>query len=96
MTALLAGLAALAGFTALCLAMPRHHRQLRKTAPRRRTQWLLRSTGAAGLALALLFSGQAWGWSIGPVAWLGLLTLAGLTLAFLLPLAERLVRRSRP
>lgn len=92
--ALLALLAAGAGLMALCLAMPRHRRQLRLAPPRRAAQQRLRWTGAAAIVLSLLFCSLAWGWSIGPVAWLGLLTLAGLGLVFLLPVVEQRSLRS--
>lgn len=94
MTALLAMLAAIAGLMALCLAMPRHRRQLQWGSPRPGAQRRLRGTGAAAIAVSLLFCGLAWGWSIGPVAWLGLLTLAGLSLVFLLPMVEKLSART--
>ncbi len=95
MMALLAMLAAIAGFTGLCLAMPRHHRQIHWRVPRPSTLAWLRVIGAAGVAVSLLFCGLAWGWGIGPVAWLGLLTLAGLAVIFLLlPAAAKLTAKA--
>ncbi len=92
--AVLALLAAAAGLMAFCLAMPRHRRQLRLVSSRPAVQTSLRWAGAIAISLSLLLCGLAWGWSIGPVAWLGLLTLAGLGLVFLLPLLEKRSVRS--
>lgn len=92
--ALLALLAATAGFIALCLAMPRHRRQFRRAPLRPAAHWRLRCLGAAGLGTALLLCAMIWGIGMGAVAWLGLLTGGGLALVFLLPALERLsVRR---
>lgn len=76
------GLAALcasfSGFTALCLAMERHHRDVLGGKPTARRRMLLKAAGAAGVivALALLASARAW---IGLVEWVGVLA-AGATL----------------
>ncbi|WP_341910335.1 DUF3325 domain-containing protein [Ferrovibrio terrae] len=97
MMMLLATFCALAGFAALCFAMPRHHRQLWETAPGRRRQIMLRFGGSLMLALSFLLCGSIWDWKIGPVAWLGLLTATGLLLVFMLPSlgrAEIFLRRS--
>lgn len=41
------------------------------------------------LAASFAVSVQVWGWAMGPVAWFGLISLAGLSVAFLLPYSAR-------
>ena len=86
---------AYAGFTALCLAMDRHHADLygRRAvlAPRRR-QWL-RLAGVAGLLMSLLCCVAWQGWNIGPVMWCGVMSFSALTLVMLWPHAPRLAVR---
>lgn len=81
---------AYAGFTALCLAMERHHEQV--FGMRRVPLWrgrLLRGAGWLLLVLSLLAAILSAGWGLGIVLWAGLLTAAALPLAFLLPYAPR-------
>ncbi len=78
-----------AGMAALCLAMNRHYRQVTNRLPGRRRQLLLRSLGWMTLALALILCIDAWGVSIGTVAWFGMLTLGTLPLVVGLPWAAR-------
>ncbi len=73
MTAL-GALLALAGWLALDRAM---------TAKRR--QKMLRVLGAAALAAAFAASIVAWGWRMGPVGWLGLLSATALARVFAKP-----------
>lgn len=77
-------LTAFAGFGALALSMSRHARDLFGKAPKRRTAWSLRIFGAVSLCAAYAFCVAAWGVSIGPVAWFGMLTAAALTNAVVL------------
>lgn len=83
---------AYAGFTALCLAMDRHHEQVfrRRLAggARRRA---LSAAGYALLAAALLPPVAGQGWGLGVVLWVGVLTGAALPLALLLCYAPRAV-----
>ncbi|PWC27522.1 DUF3325 family protein [Teichococcus aestuarii] len=68
---------AYSGFTALCLAMARHHEQIlgrRAVTPRRRR--LLSGLGFLLLAAALASLVLAEGWGMGTLLWLGLLTTA--------------------
>ncbi|WP_426202433.1 DUF3325 domain-containing protein [Pseudomonas sp. TWP3-1] len=87
---LLALLLCYAGFTALCLSMPRHHDQLlgnKPTAQRRRTLhlggWLL-------LGLSLWAAVSINGWSFGLVDWFAVLMISALALVLLLPYRPRL------
>ena len=81
---------AYAGMTALCFAMERHARQLRPAGfGRGPAVAALRLLGVLGLAAAFWTCGMAWGWTMGPVSWFGVLTAAGLLLVFLLPWVPR-------
>ena len=93
MTALAPFILAFAGFAALALAMQRHHRALFGRAPGRGTASALRLAGAGGLAAALWACAESWGWAIGSVAWVGVLSAAALAVVLLLALAGRQDRR---
>ena len=70
-------------FTALSLAMEKHQHDLHGKAaapPARRTQW--RVLGWALLTVAFALCVVDHGWAMGPVLWLGAMTLAGVTLSF--------------
>ncbi|WP_414494429.1 DUF3325 domain-containing protein [Stenotrophomonas maltophilia] len=70
-------------FTALSLAMEKHQHDLHGKAaapPTRRTQW--RVLGWVLLAVAFALCVADHGWAIGPVLWLGTMTLGGLALSF--------------
>lgn len=70
----LGALLALAGWLALDRAMTaRHH------------QPILQILGAAALAAAFAVSVVAWGWRLGPVGWLGLLSATALARVFAKP-----------
>lgn len=88
---LLALLLCYAGFTALCLAMDRHHVELlgRKSSLRRRQG--LRLAGWALLAVALWAAVAVAGWGLGLVQWFAVLMLSALLLVLLLPYRPRLV-----
>jgi Protein of unknown function (DUF3325) len=89
-TALLALALAYAGFTAVCLAMDRHHRKVFGQPPARRTATALRLLGFGLLALAAAPCVSISDGSNGVLLWLGLLTAAGVALIFLLPYAPRM------
>jgi hypothetical protein len=78
-----------AGWFALCLAMDRHHAQVLHGKPPHSRPQLLRRLGWTLLGVALWLCTRTWGWAIGPVAWLGLLSAAAMGLVFLLPYAPR-------
>lgn len=87
---LLALLLCYAGFTALCLAMDRHHLDLlgrKPSAARRRTMkvggWLL-------LALSLWAAVAVRGWGLGLVEWFAVLMTSALMLVLLMPYRPRL------
>jgi len=82
---LLVCLVSLLAFGFLALASERQGEALlqRAPTPRERLRWRL--IGWPLLALALALCIQGWGWSIGIVAWLGWLCMAGAALAFALP-----------
>ncbi len=70
-------------FTALSLAMEKHQHDLHGKAaatPARRVLW--RVLGWALLAAAFALCVADHGWAMGPVLWLGAMTLAGVTLSF--------------
>lgn len=90
MSALLSMSLAYAGFTAVCLAMERHHGSVWGRPPAGRTATTLRAAGFGLLALAAVPSVVALGGSAGIVAWFGFLTAAALVLIVLLPYAPRL------
>ncbi|KAF1016433.1 MAG: hypothetical protein GAK31_01931 [Stenotrophomonas maltophilia] len=70
-------------FTALSLAMEKHQQDLHGKAaatPQRRTHWRLLGWALLVASFALCVADH--GWAVGPVLWLGALTLAGVPLAF--------------
>ncbi len=90
--ALLAGvLLAWLGLLALCLGLERHYRQVLGDSASPLRLRLLRLSGWLLSGLALYACSLVWGLAMGLVAWLGLLSLCGLALVLLLPLAPRLV-----
>jgi len=80
---------AYAGFSALSLGMDRHYEDLFDRALPRGRQLALRALGWLGLALSLAACAAAWGWSYGTVEWIGILSIAGLLLIWLLTYAPR-------
>lgn len=71
---LLALLFSLAGFSALALAMDRHHHARIGARPARLRKRLLQVAGSLALALSLAASVADFGPAYGPIVWLGLLT----------------------
>lgn len=84
MNLLFALLLAGAGFTALALAMDRHHRQVRQCTPSKPQRLLLRTLGCIGLTTALVLNIAEAGWGVGLVTWLGLITVAAIPLVLTL------------
>jgi hypothetical protein len=80
---------AYAGMLGLCQGLERHYKQVWNHLPTRVAYRpaQCRLVGVAGQPDAVR---QAWGWAMGPVAWFGVLSLAGLLLVMLLPYWPRL------
>ncbi|PKA69214.1 uncharacterized protein DUF3325 [Pseudomonas baetica] len=87
---LLALLLCYAGFTALCLAMPRHHDELLGHTSSARRRQGLKLIGWLLLALSLWAAVAVKGWSFGLVDWFAVLMLSALALVLLLPYRPRL------
>lgn len=95
--ALIAGmLLACGGMLGLCLGLERYYKQLRQPTPAPVVLRTLRCTGWIALLASLACCIQAWDGPMGAVAWLGNLSLAALTVAFLVPYASRLRRVPEP
>ena len=86
---------AYSGFVGLWLAMQRHQRLVWTGHPTPMKRTVLRSMGWLCLALSLVFCIRTWGVATGVVGWFGMLTAAGLTVAFLLPFALRAATAAR-
>jgi hypothetical protein len=79
------------GFSALCLAMERHHEQVFRS--RRIPPWRRRVLSGGGwvlLAASVLPVVHTLGWGAGLVLWTGILTATAMPLAMLLAYAPRL------
>ncbi|MBI6854208.1 DUF3325 domain-containing protein [Pseudomonas cichorii] len=83
-------LLAYSGMLGLCLGLERHYRQLSPRPLSRALRHTLRTAGWLALAASFFTSAQVWGWAMGPVGWLGLVSMTGLALVLLLPYAIRL------
>ena len=78
-------LLAFSGMLGLCLGLERHFKQIWQRAPSPGLRRTLRTAGWLALAASFATSVLAWGWAMGPVGWLGMVSLAGLALVFLMP-----------
>ena len=87
---LLAFALAYVGMLALCLAMPRHHRQLFNRAPSPRLQRGLRLLAGGLLIAIVMLDVAALGVSIGLIVCLGQLMCAGLLVGLMLAWRERM------
>lgn len=76
---------AYAGMLGLCQGLERHYKQVWQRSPSPALRLSLRALGWLGLLLSLLLCAQAWGWSMGAVAWFGVISLAAMVLVMLLP-----------
>ncbi|MBB3270502.1 hypothetical protein FHW75_001636 [Pseudomonas sp. OG7] len=81
---------AYAGMLGLCQGLERHYKQVWNRACPRVLRIGLRSAGWLALLASLVLCAQAWGWAMAPVAWFGVLSLAGLLLVMLLPYWPRM------
>jgi hypothetical protein len=75
------------GLLALCLAMPKHYRQVMRHPLTGTEGYLFQTGGWVALTMSFAASVTANGWSFGPVEWVGTLAVSGLTLVFMLPYA---------
>ena len=82
------------GLLALCLAMPKHYRQIFAQAPAGGCVYLFRLGGWLSLSISLVASIATNGWSFGPVEWTGMVALTGLALVLMLPYLPRLAALS--
>lgn len=80
---------AYAGFTALALAMHRHHRQIWQRGPTALRRIGFRAAGIVCLALALAACVVEDGWFTGVVQWFAMLTASAIAFDFLLSYAPR-------
>jgi hypothetical protein len=78
-----------AGLSGLCLAMDKHHRQALRRSGSAAGARGLRAIGGVLLALSGVYSVIAWGASVGPIAWFGMLSAAAVLIVVLLPYAPR-------
>lgn len=92
MTAWMAWLLALPALVALSLAMEQNHEKVCAMPVARSAQWLWRAVGAALLLLSLALCLQTWGASVAIAAWLGVLTMAALSVVLLLTYAAAHLR----
>lgn len=80
---------AYAGMLLLCLGMERHWKQLASPRLPAALRRVCRPLGALALAVAVYTCGFIWNPGMAWVAWLGLISLAGLALLLILPYAPR-------
>ncbi|WP_447599385.1 DUF3325 domain-containing protein [Nitrospira sp. Nam80] len=78
------------GLLALCLAMPKHYRQIFAHHPAGILMSLFRMGGWLLLSASLGASVAVNGWAFGPIEWVGMLTVTGLGVVLLLPFAPRM------
>lgn len=78
------------GWLAICLAMPKHCRQVLRREPAPSARTVLKGVGGISLATSLGVLVKSNGWSFGPVEWVAQLTVTSLFLVLLLPYAPRL------
>ncbi|MBC3434534.1 DUF3325 domain-containing protein [Pseudomonas sp. BW16M2] len=81
---------AYSGMIALCLGLERHYKQVWGLPPSLSLRRALRGSGWLALAASFAASVAAWGWAMGPIGGLGLVSLAGLALVLVLPYQPRL------
>ncbi len=94
MTALSTFIPLALGLSMLALSMPRHHREILEKSPSRCIERALRMAGWLSLVMALAVAIAFEGLAIGPVLWVGLLTIAAQCLALALAYRGK-GRRSR-
>ncbi|OZI74214.1 DUF3325 domain-containing protein [Bordetella genomosp. 12] len=81
---------AYAGFTALSMAMDRHFEDVFDRPLSVGLRRSLRLGGTLALAVSLLLCARLHGWSYGSVLWIGMLSLSGLVLIWIMTYRPRL------
>lgn len=79
-----------AGFTALCLAMDKHHGELLRRKPSARQRRALSGAGWLLLGLAMAAAVSDAGWAMGLVNWTAGLMASAVVLVWLIPYQPRL------
>lgn len=82
---ILSTLLAFGGMLALFLGLERHFKQLFTRKPHWHRLRALRLVGWLALVFSFYTSAMAWGWAMGAVGWVGLLSLAGISVALTAP-----------
>jgi hypothetical protein len=83
---------AYAGMLMLCLGLERHYKQVWGRPPAGWLRISLRLAGWGALLMSFGLCAQAWGWAMGPVAFFGVISLAGFGLVVMLPYGSRLAK----
>lgn len=82
-------LLALSGMLSLCFGLERHYKQTWQYVPTVLVRHTLRTLGWLALTASFAVCVMLWGWAMGPVGWLGLVSVLGLAWVFVLPYAGR-------
>ena len=85
LTAFFAPLLILLGFAALCLGVEKHYREHWRASASRRLLRCLRVLGWLLLTLPFAACVAGEGWQIGPLLWVGWLSVIGMALVFVRP-----------
>ncbi|MGX5219328.1 DUF3325 domain-containing protein [Pseudomonas segetis] len=76
--------------SALCMGLPRHYKNVWKHEPQSYFCRTLRVAGWLLLGAGFMACVSSWGWAMGPIGWLGQVSLSGLLLVMSLPYRPRL------
>lgn len=82
-------LLAFSGMLGLCFGLERHYKQTWQHVPTALVRRTLRTLGWLALLASFAVCMMLWGWAMGPVGWLGLISVLGLAWVFVLPYAGR-------
>ena len=87
---------AFAGFSALCLSMERHAKQVLNSIPKSAYRLIASTLGWALLLFSLIQSVQNYGMSVGITAWFGALSLTATVIGLLLAYAPNHIKYLAP
>lgn len=76
--------------SALCLGIKRHYKNVWKREPLPYVCATLRVAGWLLLGVGFMACVSSWGWAMGPIGWLGQISLTGLLLVMSLPYRPKL------